>query len=352
MTIHPPFKITSEIVLPLSMFFGGILIGLIAEILLHRKLSKKAGKNYEFFISSTRYMITLSFAVVSIYVTIHLTTMDRSLFHFLRNTLHIIMMLLVTIIAARLITGFMKIYVKGAEGTNGMPTIFVSLVKLLVYLIGLTIILDLLGVSITPILTAMGVGGLAVALALQGTLANLFSGLNVIASGKISQGDYIKLSSGEEGYVTDMTWRDTTISMSSENVTVIPNSKLSAASVTNYSLPDNEMVFTVEVGVSYESNLKKVEDVTASVAADVMREVSGGVPDFKPYIRFHTFADSRINMSVTMRARGFSDQDMIRHEFMKRLHERYKTEGITIPFPIETVLIRDNITAGNKARQS
>jgi small-conductance mechanosensitive channel len=350
MAIHTPFKITSEIVLPLLMFFCGILLGLIVEILLFRKLSKKAGKNYEFFISSTRYMITLCFAVVSIYVTIHLTTMDRSLFHFLRNTLHIIMMLLVTIIAARLTTGFMKIYMKGAEGTSGIPTIFVSLVKLLVYLIGLTIILDLLGVSITPILTAMGVGGLAVALALQGTLANLFSGLNVIASGKIRQGDYIKLSTGEEGYVTDMTWRDTTVRMSSDNLTVIPNSKLASTSVTNYSLPDKEMLFTAQVGVAYESNLKKVEDVTASVATDVMRQVSGGIPDFKPQIRFYTFADSRINMSVTMRVRGFSDQDMIQHEFMKRLHERYKTEGITIPFPVETVLFRDNMPAGSKAQ--
>ena len=147
-----------------------------------------------------------------------------------------------------------------------------------------------------------------------------------------------------------MTWRDTIVRMSSENVTVIPNSKLASASVTNYSLPDNEMVFTAQVGVDYESNLKRVEDVTTSVATDVMREVSGGIPGFKPYIRFHTFADSRINMSVAMRVRGFSDQDMIQHEFMKRLHERYKTEGITIPFPIETVLIRDNTPAGNKAR--
>ena len=104
MAIDPPFKITSEIVLPLSMFFGGILLGLMVEILLFRKLSKKTGKNYELFISSMRYMVTLSFAVVSIYVTIHLTTMDKTLFHFLKNTLHIIMMLIVTIIVARLIT--------------------------------------------------------------------------------------------------------------------------------------------------------------------------------------------------------------------------------------------------------
>jgi small-conductance mechanosensitive channel len=351
MATDPPFRITAEIVLPLSIFFGGILLGLIFEILLLKKLSKKKGKNYEF-LSSMRYMIMLSFAVVSIYATIHLTTMDRTLFHFLRKTLHEIMLLLGTIIAARLLTSFMKMYMKGTEAIFGIPTIFINLAKLLIYLVGLTIILDSLGVSITPILTAMGVGGLAVALALQGTLANLFSGLHVIASGKIKQGDYIKLSTGEEGYVIDMTWRDTTVKMSSENVTIIPNSKLASASVTNYSLPDNEMVFTAQVGVGYESNLKKVEDVTTSVATDVMREVSGGIPDFKPYIRFQTFADSRINMSVTMRVRGFSDQDMIQHEFMKRLHERYRAEGITIPFPVRTLFIRDNIPIGNKVRQS
>ncbi len=350
MAIDPPFNIISEIVLPLSIFLGGTLLGLTVEILLLRKLSKKEGKNYEFFISAMRYMITLSFAVASIYATIHFITMDRTLFHFLRNTLHIIMMLLGTIIVARLVTGFMKMYIKGTEGISSIPTIFINLVKLLIFMVGLTIILDFLGVSITPIITAMGVGGLAVALALQGTLANLFSGLHVIASGKIRQGDYIKLSTGEEGYVTDMTWRDTTVSMSSENLIIIPNSKLASASVTNYSLPDNRMVFTAQVPVDYESNLKKVEDVTTSVATDVMREVSGGVPDFKPYIRFHTFADSSINMLVTMRAREISDQDLVQHEFMKRLHERYKTEGITIPFPTRTVFTRDNTPAWNKDR--
>ena len=269
MTTDPPFKITSDIVLPLSMFFGGILLGVLVEILLLRKLSKKGGKTYDF-LSSMRYMIILSFAVASIYAAIHLTTMDRTLFHFLRNALHIIMMLLGTIIVARLITGFMKMYMTGTEGLFSTPTIFVNLVKLLIYLVGLTIILDSLGVSITPIITAMGVGGLAVALGLQGTLANLFSGLHVIASGKIRQGDYIKLSTGEEGYVIDMTWRDTIVRMSSENETIIPNSKLASASVTNYSLPDNEMVFTAQVGVDYESNLKKVEDVTTVLSLTVL----------------------------------------------------------------------------------
>jgi len=350
MAIDTPFKITSEIVLPVSMFVGGILLGRIVEILLFSKLSKKEGKKYEFFISSMHYMIMLSFAVISTYATIHLITMDTALFNFLRNTLHIIMILLGSIIVARLTTGFMKIYMKGAGGISSTPTIFINLVKLLIYLVGLTIILDSLGVSITAIITAMGVGGLAVALGLQSTLANLFSGLHVIASGKIRQGDYIKLSTGEEGYVIDMTWRDTTVRMPSENATIIPNSKLASTSVINYSLPNGEMLFTVQVGVDYESNLEKIEDVTTSVAVDVMREVSGGIPDFKPYVRFHTFADSRINMSVTMRVREFSDQDLIQHEFMKRLHERYKTEGITIPFPTETVLIRDTIPAGNKPR--
>ena len=64
-----------------------------------------------------------------------------------------------------------------------------------------------------------------------------------------------------------------------------------------------------------------------------MREVPGGVPEFSPFVRFHTFADSSINFSVIMRAKEFVDQFLVKHEFVKRLHSRYAAEGIVIPFP-------------------
>jgi small-conductance mechanosensitive channel len=194
-----------------------------------------------------------------------------------------------------------------------------------------------MGISITPILATLGVGGLAVALALQDTLSNFFSGFHITVARQIKINDYIKLDSGEEGYVVDINWRTTKIKMLPNNVILVPNEKLTKAIVTNYCLPDKEMAVLVNLGVHYSSDLRKVEKVTCEAAREIMKEVVGGVPEFEPFIRYSAFGDSSIGFTVILRAKEFVDQYLIKHEFIKRLHERYKKEGIVIPYPIRTI---------------
>ena len=230
----------------------------------------------------------------------------------------------------------------GATGASPVPvtSLTQTLARVLIVDIGLLVILNGLGVSITPMLTALGVGGLAVALALQEPLGNLFAGLTTTAAGQIRVGDYVKLDNGVEGYVADFGWRSTRIRMLAGNLVLVPNAKLSQAVVTNFHLPANDLAVLVDVSVDYGSDLAKVERVTTEVARSVMREVPGGVPEFSPFVRFHTFADSSINLSVIMRAKEFVDQFLIKHEFVKRLHSRYAAEGIVIPFPQRVVASR------------
>ncbi|CUS87009.1 Small-conductance mechanosensitive channel [Candidatus Kryptonium thompsonii] len=251
----------------------------------------------------------------------------------------VLYILSVTIVIANISVGFINMYSKKAQDVLPSTSLFVYLTRIIVFIIGILIILHSLGISITPILTALGVGGLAVALALQDTLSNLFAGLHIILTRQIKPGDYIKLETGEEGYVVDITWRNTTIRELPNNYIIIPNLKLAQAIVKNHYLPDREISVTVQLGVSYDSDLEKVERVTIEVAKEVMMEVPGGIPEFQPFIRYHTFGDFSINFTVIMRCREFTDQYLIKHEFIKRLHKRYKDEGIIIPFPIRTVYI-------------
>ncbi|MFZ8803984.1 MAG: mechanosensitive ion channel family protein, partial [Candidatus Calescibacterium sp.] len=153
-------------------------------------------------------------------------------------------------------------------------------------------------------------------------------------------GDYIKLDSGEEGYVVDITWRNTIILTLQNNIIFIPNSKIINSSITNFSMPDKELAVIINVGVSYQSDLKKVEQITKEVAKEVLKEVDGGVPEFEPLVRFHTFGDFSVNFTVVLRAKEFNYRSFLIHEFIKRLHERYKKEGIEIPFPIRTVYLK------------
>lgn len=212
-----------------------------------------------------------------------------------------------------------------------------NITRLTILSLGVLLILQNLGISITPLLTALGVGGIAVALALQETLSSLVAGVNVIASRKVKPGDYISLDSGEEGYVEDITWRNTTIKSLPNNIIIIPNQKLGGSVVTNYYDPDKEMAVLIDVGVSYDSDLEKVEEITNQVSKEVMQEVAGGVEEFEPFIRYNQFADSSINFTVILRAKEFVDQYLIKHEFVKRLHKAYKKHNIDIPFPIRTV---------------
>ncbi|MEU2158352.1 mechanosensitive ion channel family protein [Streptomyces sp. NPDC019396] len=248
-----------------------------------------------------------------------------------------VLIMAATLTATRIVAGLVQALAQSRSGVAGSATIFVNISRVVVIAMGFLVVLETLGVSIAPLLTALGVGGLAVALALQDTLANLFAGVHILASKTVQPGDYIRLSSGEEGYVVDINWRNTVVRHISNNLVIIPNTKLSGTNMTNYHRPEQQMTLTVQVGVGYESDLDHVEKVTTEVIESVMADVEGGVPDHEAAIRFHTFGDSRIGFTVILGVGEFSDQYRIKHEFIKRLHRRYRAEGISIPAPMRTI---------------
>ncbi|MET7609513.1 mechanosensitive ion channel family protein [Streptomyces seoulensis] len=269
-----------------------------------------------------------------------LLPMTRTVRHHVSQSLQVWLILVVTLSAARVISGLVQSVTQSRSGVAGSATIFVNITRVLVLAIGFLVVLQTLGISIAPLLTALGVGGLAVALALQDTLANLFAGIHILASKTVQPGDYIRLSSGEEGYVVDINWRQTTVRQLSNNLVVIPNGQLAKTNMTNFTRPEQELTVLVQAGVSYDSDLEHVERVTAEVVDEVMTEITGAVPEHEAAIRFHTFGDSRIGFTIILGVGEFSDQFRIKHEFIKRLHRRYREEGIRIPAPTRTVALQ------------
>ena len=232
------------------------------------------------------------------------------------------------------------------------PGVVHTAVRGVIVLLAILVGLDTVGVSITPLIASLGVGSLAVALALQSPLANFFAGIQIAADKPVEIGQYIKLDSGEEGYVTRIGWRSTTIRALPNNLIVIPNSRVMDAIITNFYLPEKTLSILIQVGVSYASDLEHVERVTIEVAKNVLKEVEGGAKDFEPFIRYHTFGESSINFTVILRAEEFVNGYLVKHEFIKRLHRRYREEGIVIPFPIRTLDIKrdDLLLLGGNAR--
>ena len=248
------------------------------------------------------------------------------------------LVLVATLMIARLVAEGTRAAMVRRTGGGAAATIFVNIARLAVLLVGVLFLLSNLGVSVGPLLTALGVGGLAVALALQDTLANLFAGVHLLASKKVQVGDFIRLDTGEEGQIIDINWRNTTVQQVQNNHAIIPNAKLAQSVVINYFRPAPEMSVVIPVGVSYDSDLEHVERVTREVGAEVMRQVPGGVTTHLPVIRFAKFGDSSVDLNVILRTTEFTQQYVIVSEFVKRLHARYREEGIQIPFPMRGVV--------------
>ena len=323
---------------------GGIVIGFLVERIVVSRLNILA-KNTRFkwddlFIRSLRGLPTVWFSSAGVWLAGTLGDEPEIVATLVVSGVMVVVIGSVVVGGMRLVGGAIETF-SAQQGSIGSPTLVVNLAQGAVAMLGMFIILQNLGIDITPLITALGIGGLAVALALQDTLGNLFAGVQIILSKQVRNRDYVKLSTGEEGWVTDVKGRNTTIQTFPDgNLIFVPNSLLASNSVKNYSFPRSALWVTVGVGVSYDSDLEHVERVTLEEAKQVLEEIDGGVPAESPIVLFHTFDDSSINFDVRMMVRDFRSQGPIRHEFIKRLHRRYDQESIEIPFPIRTVVMK------------
>ncbi len=309
-----------------------------------RRLSEKSPWGWDkVLIDSLRYIPTLWSFLVALYLVSEELKLPKSIILVKDKAFWLLFIISFALLVSRLVGGFLRLYINRYREDLPATSLVVQVSRVVILAVGVLIALDKIGIAITPILTALGVGGLAVALALKDTLENLFAGFHVLATKQIKVGDYIRLESGEEGFVQDITWRNTILRQPTNNLIIVPNSKLSTSIIINFHMPQPELNVIVPVGVSYDSDLEKVERVTLEVAREVQKEVEGGVPDFEPMIRLTAFGDFSINFNVILRAKDFGSQHLLRHEFIKRLKKRYEQEGIKIPFPVREVYLKDKM---------
>jgi len=330
-----------QLIVPLVTFLIVLSLGFILRRILFSRILRWASKTKshldDIVISSTKGAFIIWCVMLGIYFALKTSQLPDTVVQLAEKILLVLGVTSVTIALSHISTGLIKLYSGKIESALPVTSLTQNIARILIFVVGSLVVLNSLGISITPILATLGVGGLAVALALQDTFANFFAGFHILATKQVKIGDYIKLESGEEGYVADINWRTTKIKLLPNNVVLVPNIKLIQTIITNYYLPDKEMIIAVGLGVHYNSDLKKVERVTCEVAKEVMNEVSGGVPSFEPFVRYHAFSDFSINFTVSLKAREYVDQYYIKHEFIKRLQSRYVKEGIVIPYPVRAI---------------
>ena len=209
---------------------------------------------------------------------------------------------------------------------------------LAIYSIALLVTLDGLGVAISPLLAGFGIGGLAVALAVQPTLSNFFAGTYLVTEGELKEGDFIELDGGPSGYVVDVGWRSTKIRSRFNNLVIIPNSKMVDTIVTNFYSPTPAMNVIVNCGVSYDSNLKQVEEIVTEIANDLVKTSPYAIEEVDPFIGFSNFGDSNIDFFVFLQAKDRTESFILKSELIKRIHQRFEKEDIEINYPVRKLI--------------
>lgn len=322
--------------LPLGIAAGSLLLGLLLQKLICRRLHRVAlagGAGWgDVLVRSLRSVVVIWVALAGAVAAIRVAALPASVFLPLEKAAIVAAILSVTVFIGRAVSGLTELYL---TKTAGIPsTIFRNLAVIIVGIVGCLVILDEVGIPIAPIITALGVGGLAFALALQDSLANLFAGLNILMSKNIRRGDYIRLASGEEGTVADITWRATTLRALANHLVIIPNKKLAESILANFDLPEKPQALLVEVKLGYGADLGRAEQLMVEEARAALRQTPGGIADFEPFVRFNALDDFNVRATVILRVAGFVDQYLVRHEYTKRVRARFRAEGIEDPFPV------------------
>ena len=333
--------------IPLGTILCGIVLGWVFKRFIHHRLKKLTEKTDwkgdDVVFDAIESHIVLWFFLASLNIASNsIPFLNDVYISYLSKIIISVLILSVTLAVSRIGVGLLNFWAE-KQGTD-LPstTIFVNLARIIIISVGVLIILQSLGISITPLLTAMGVGGLAISLALKDTLSDFFAGLHILLSQKVKPGDFVELDSGHMGYVQNITWRHTTLMERTNNEVTVPNAKISAAIVKNYDKGDPSFSIRVAVGVSYESDLDHVIKITEEVASNVIAQIDGARKDAPAVVRCFQFGPSSVDLKVYFRGEKYGDQHPIIDEFIRQIHKRFKSENIEIPFPIRTLIHKND----------
>ncbi|MEM4259782.1 MAG: mechanosensitive ion channel family protein [Candidatus Woesearchaeota archaeon] len=339
----------SVIILISSIALGRILEFVITKII--KQFTKRTKTSLDdAIVHAIEPVIFWGVIILGLYISITSVNYMVAYITTIKKVFTVIIFIWVIYLAVRLTGNIFNWYASEAKKKHDSsgeryPKIFKIIIQITITVIIFIIMLRYLGVEITPLVASLGIGGLAVALALQDTLSNLFSGFYISSDKTVRIGDYVEIeptaSNPINGYVEDINWRTIKIKTTRNNIIVVPNSKFAQSIITNYEKPEQYMQIIIPVGVSYNSDLEKVEKITVEVMKEIEKTVPGGVKDFNPFIRFNEFSDSNINFNATFRINKYTDQYLIRHEFIKALKKRYDEEGIEIAYPTRTVYMKN-----------
>jgi small-conductance mechanosensitive channel len=305
-----------------------------------RRGAEKLGESWGGLIFSLLESLPLPLLLLAaLYTSLELLALPRPVERLGSKLILALVVIVIFYFPAKVLILFLRRMGRRKPGLEQVAEPAVFIVRALFAILAVVIILENLGISLTGVWTTLGVGSVAVALALQETLSNFFAGLYLLADRPVAFGDYIKLDSGQEGYVQRIGWRSATLRTLNNNLVMIPNSTLAKAVVTNYSLPEKRMAYSLPVSVAYGTDPQRVEKILVEIAQEAVRDgVEGLLGEPAPSASLIPgFGASSLDFSLGVQIRQFTDQYNVQSDLRKRILARFDREGIEMPFPTRTV---------------
>jgi small-conductance mechanosensitive channel len=318
----------------LLLILAAVVVRFIALRLLRRWASRSEWKHKNFLLALFERLITPILALGVIAACINLFPLADKFLAVMNRGFYIAILSIGIYCAAKAGMTLLNRWLEAREDRERLREPVQFVVRVVFATFGTMIVLENLGVSLTAVWTTLGIGSVAIALALQDTLSNFFAGVYLRIDHPVGLGDYIKLESGEEGFVVERGWRSTRMRALSNNTIVVPNVKLASTIVTNFSLPDPRMGVSIHVSVNMNSDPQRVETVLADEATRAAGSVPGLLSEPAPSVQFIPgFGQYSLDFSVNCNVATYVDQYRVQHELRKRILKRLRAEGVEFPIP-------------------
>ena len=267
----------------------------------------------------------------------------QNILDIIENTISSLVIIVITYIAIAVFDIFIDNWGKRvAEKTKStvddqlMPVIH-RFSRIVVSIVGLLFIFTVWGIQIGPLLTSLGIAGIAIAFALQNTLGNIFGGMSIILDKSVRVGDVIKLDNETMGTVVDVGLRSTKIKTLDNELITIPNGKLADSRILNYLHPDPTLRVSVEFSTEYGSDVSKVRKVVL--------ETLGKIPSIlkkpEPAVVLTEMADSGLKFKALFWINSFEDKGPTKFNATEEIYNALRKAGIGIPFPTRTIYMRN-----------
>ena len=283
--------------------------------------------------------------MLGFYLAIRSLPLHEKLVQVLSGALFVILVIILFNLVYSSLDELMHWYVNGRQEeskelfSRNIITIAEKLTLLFLMGTALIIILKHFNYDIVSVVTALGVGSLAIGLAAKDTLAHMISGFTLMIDQPFRIGDRIQLVGGQTGDVLDIGLRSTKIRTMDNQLLIIPNSDLCNTILTNQAFPDKRAKGRINIGVAYGSDVERVKELLLATALEVEAVLRDPVPE----AYFVSFGDSALSMAlffwVDEYASLFAVTDMVNTQIMRRFREN----NIEIPYPTRTVIMEKGL---------